>query len=115
MRKKVPLFFATASVILIVAVAVAFPPTHWERRNSHLQTTELYDRRWVLLSPSEWGLLPLKICALEGNGGRSITRWCFGFFALSETHGAWTPSEEDLKRIQQRSEKEQKQRVAAGH
>jgi hypothetical protein len=85
--KKVTLFFAIPSVILIVVGAVAFPPTRWERTEGTVVRS--YERHWKLLPLSEWGLRPEGVIGCGPSGSTSRQQWRFGFFALCEENTWW--------------------------
>lgn len=87
MLKKVAMFIAAVSVILVVVAVLAFPPTRWERTEDTIVRS--YERRWKLLPLSEWSLLPEGMIACGPSGSTSRHQWSFGFFALSEEETSW--------------------------
>ncbi|MBB6050603.1 hypothetical protein [Armatimonas rosea] len=106
MLKKVVLFIAAVSVILIVVAVVAFPPMHWKKveGDSQKQTTRTYDRQWELLPLSEWGVVPMFVKGCGPNGGETVQYWRFGFFALSEAQGTWIVTAQEREWMKQRME-----------
>ena len=92
MLKKVALFIAAVSVILIVAGIFAFRPTRWEKAwgNESRRTVETYDRHWEFLPLSDWKTLPTEIETSEDNGTLHRRSLHFGFVALSECHSKLT-------------------------
>ena len=99
MLKKVALFIAAVSVILIVVAALAFRPTRWERTEATVVRS--YERRWKLLPLSEWSLGPAGMVACGPTGSTSRQQWRFGFFALSEEETCW-PRQEETQNLKQR-------------
>nr|WP_309693310.1 hypothetical protein [Armatimonas sp.] len=93
MLKKVALFLATASVILIVAGVLAFPPTRWKKTEG--DTVRSYERSWRLLRRAEWGVTPTGFGRYYPIGSYDVNERRFGFIALTEIHEARHP-ERDL-------------------
>ena len=99
MLKKVVLFIAAVSVILIVVAVVAFPPTRWEKTEGTIVSS--YERSWELLPQSEWSFLPKNMIGCSHSGSRSHHQWRFGFFALSEEK-TWWKRQEKAQNLKQR-------------
>jgi hypothetical protein len=102
MLKKVALFIAAVSVILIVVAVVAFPPTRWEKTEGTIVCR--YERSWKLLPRSEWSFLPESMMGCGFFGSTTRRQFRFGFFALSEE-----------RRIELTVAAQQEQRVTASH
>lgn len=99
MLKKVALFIAAVSVILVVVAAVAFPPTRWERTEGTV--VHSYERHWKLLPLSEWGFRPEGMIGCGPSGSTSRQQWRFGFVALSE-ETTWWKSQGKAENLKQR-------------
>lgn len=99
MLKKVALFIAAVSVMLIAVAVVAFPPTHWERTEGTVVRS--YERHWKLLPLSEWSLGPDGMVACGPFGSTSRQQWRFGFVALAEEETCWK-SQGEIHNLKQR-------------